>query len=137
KDFARFLKVQFTPTMLLLDEKGGIVARLNGYYPPHRLEAALDYAARHLERKQDFAAYMRTAVREAASETLHDEPFFLKAPRAGPLSLARGAASKPLAVLFETRYCSGCDELHREAFVRPDIRALLDRFDVARLALGE
>ena len=42
KDFAAHLKVQFTPTLLFLDERGGIVARLNGYYPPHRLEPALD-----------------------------------------------------------------------------------------------
>jgi thioredoxin-related protein len=36
KEFAKFLKVQFTPTLLLLDEKGAIIGRINGYYPPHR-----------------------------------------------------------------------------------------------------
>jgi thioredoxin-related protein len=30
KDFAKFLNVQFTPTLLLLDEKGSILARING-----------------------------------------------------------------------------------------------------------
>jgi len=32
KEFARLMRVQFTPTILFLDEKGGTVARLNGYY---------------------------------------------------------------------------------------------------------
>ncbi|GAB4179510.1 MAG: hypothetical protein OHK0026_16930 [Rhodocyclaceae bacterium] len=30
KDFARRMKVQFTPTLLFLDEKGEVVARVNG-----------------------------------------------------------------------------------------------------------
>jgi thioredoxin-related protein len=45
KQFAAFMKVQFTPTLLFFDERGSIVARLNGYYPPHRFEAVLDYVA--------------------------------------------------------------------------------------------
>ncbi|HYA46521.1 MAG TPA: thioredoxin fold domain-containing protein [Burkholderiales bacterium] len=131
KEFARAMRVQFTPTLLFFDEKGSIVARLNGYYPPHRFEAALDYVAGKMEGKQAFADYMRSAAREAASATLHEEPFFTRPPH----DLRRGA--KPLAVLFETPYCSGCDELHREGFRRPEVRAQLAKFDVARFALGD
>ena len=133
KEFAAYLKVQFTPTLLFLDERGNVALRLNGYYPPHRFEPALDYVAGHLERKQDFAAYMKTAVKEAASGRLHDESFFL----GPPYDLRRGAESKPLAVLFETTFCSGCDELHHDGFTRPEVRALLARFDVVRLTLSE
>ncbi|MSQ53629.1 MAG: thioredoxin [Betaproteobacteria bacterium] len=133
KDFAKRMKVQFTPTILILDEKGAIAARLNGYYPPHRMEAALDYAAGRLEKKQAFADYMRTSVKEAASETLHDEAFFLKPPYA----LARKPRGKPLAVIFESKFCSGCDEMHGEGFRRPEVARQIERFDVARLALGE
>jgi thioredoxin-related protein len=132
KDFARFMKIQFTPTILMLDEAGRVVARLNGYYPPHRFEAALDYVAGKLERGEAFDAYMRRAGKESASATLHDEAFFMKSPHA----LARRAGGKPLAVLFETPYCAGCDELHREAFKRPEVARQLARFDVARLELG-
>ena len=133
KDFAKRMKVQFTPTLFLLNEKGGMVARLNGYYPPHRMEAALDYVAGRLEKKQSFADYMRTSVKEAASETLHDEPFFMKPP----YTLTRKPGGRPLAVLFETRSCSGCDEMHREGFRRAEVAKQLARFDVARFALGE
>jgi thioredoxin-related protein len=133
KDFARHLKVQFTPTVLLLDEKGGVVARLNGYYPPHRFEAALDYAVLRKERTHSFEQHMRRSVKEAASEKLHDEPFFIRPPYA----LVRKGKVRPLAVLFETPYCSACDEMHRVAFRRKDVLEQIERFDVVRLALND
>ncbi len=133
KAFAEHLRVQFTPTLVFLDERGGVALRLNGYLPPHRFEAALDYVAGRLERRQDFADYMKSAVKEAASEKLHDEPFFLKPP----YDLRRRPGGKPLAVVFETPFCSGCDELHREGFPRPEVRSMLARFDVVRFGLGE
>lgn len=43
KDFARFLKVRYTPTLLIIDDHGGILSRINGYYPPAPFNAALDY----------------------------------------------------------------------------------------------
>ena len=132
KEFARLMRVQFTPTILFLDEKGGTVARLNGYYPPHRFEAAIDYVAGRMEVKQSFADYMRIAVKEAANEKLHEEPFFMRPP----YDLRRRSGSKPLAVVFETPHCAGCDELHAEGFTRPEVKAELAQFDVVRFALG-
>ena len=132
KEFAKFLKVQFTPTVLLLDEKGTIIARINGYYPPHRFSAALDYSAQRLERKLEFAEHMKAVPQTGASATLNEQPFFVKAP----FDLARKSGGKPLAVLFETRHCAPCDELHREGFKRDQTRAAISRLDVARLSLS-
>jgi thioredoxin-related protein len=132
KEFAKFLKVQFTPTLLLLDEKGNIIARINGYYPPHRFSAALDYSAQRLERKLGFAEHMKAVPQTGASATLNEQPFFVKAP----FDLARKPGGKPLAVLFETRHCAPCDELHKEGFKRDATRAALARFDVARFSLA-
>jgi thioredoxin-related protein len=132
KVLARHLDVQFTPTVLFLDEKGNVVARLNGYWPPHRFEAALDYAATKQEAKEAFGAYVARKTRDPARATLADEPFFAKPP----YDLARKTGAKPLAVVFETPYCSACDEMHKEAFHRADVKAQLARFDVARFALG-
>ena len=131
KEFARFLKVQFTPTLVFFDERGEVVARLNGYYPPHRFEAALDWVAGHMEGKISLRDYLRKNARDAASETLHDEPFFMHPP----YDLRRNKGARPLAVLFETPYCAGCDELHREGFRRPEVKAQLAKFDVARFSL--
>jgi len=131
KAFAQSIRVQFTPTLVFFDEKGAVVARVNGYYPPHRFEAALDYVAAKMEAKQPFAEYMKRAAGEAASATLHEEPFFMRPP----YDFRRGA--RPLAVLFETPYCSGCDELHREGFRRPEVKEQLAKFDIARFALSD
>ena len=133
KQFARFLKVQFTPTLLFFDERGNIVVRLNGYYPPHRFEPALDYVAARTEGRQAFADFMKSAVKEFAGAKLNEQPFFMKPP----LDLRRKSGGRPLAMIFETPYCAGCDELHREGFARPEIKTLLARFDVARLSLAE
>jgi thioredoxin-related protein len=131
KEFARFLKVQFTPTLVFFDERGEVVARLNGYYPPHRFEAALDWVAGRMEGKIPLRDYLRKNVRDAASETLHEEAFFMKPP----YDLRRAAGARPLAVLFETPYCAGCDELHREGFRHPEVKAQLAKFDVVRFSL--
>ncbi len=131
KEFAEFLKVQFTPTLVFFDERGAVVARLNGYYPPHRFEAVLDWVAGRMEGKTSLRDYLQKNVRDAASETLHDEPFFLRPPH----DLRRRKGSKPLAVLFETPYCSGCDEMHREGFRRPEVKAQLAKFDMVRFSL--
>jgi thioredoxin-related protein len=132
KELARVLNVQFTPTLLFFDEKGDVLVRLNGYYPPQRFEAVLDYVAGHLEGKQTLAEHLAGASRDPASPRLHAEPFFIR--RAEDLRRKRG--DKPLAVIFETVDCSPCDELHREGLRRSEVRALLARFDVAQLPLG-
>ena len=132
KDLARVLAVQFTPTILIFDETGNVVARLDGYYPPSRFEAVLDYAAGRLERTQSLGEYLKKRTREDASPTLHDEPFFLRAP----FDLRRASGTRPLAVLFETVDCAACDELHREAFHRDTVLAEVRRMDVARFVLG-
>jgi thioredoxin-related protein len=132
KEFARMLDVQFTPTLLFFDERGEIVARLNGYYPPHQFEAVLDYAAGTAGQGEALAAYLQRTAKAPASARLHDEPFFAKPP----YDLARRTGGRPVAVVFETTACAACDELHREGFRRAEVRSLLPRFDVARFALG-
>ncbi|HZO04389.1 MAG TPA: thioredoxin fold domain-containing protein [Burkholderiales bacterium] len=128
KRLAAQLKVQFTPTLLFLDERGGIALRLNGYYPPHHFEAALDYVAGKISQKE----YRERLNREPASASLHPQPFFL----APPYDLRRKPGGKPLAVLFETPFCAQCDEMHAVAFQRPEVLAELGKFDVVRLAIA-
>jgi len=127
KQLGQMLRVQFTPTLLFFDERARVIVRLNGYQPPHRLEPALDYVAGRLESKQPFPDYMKTAVREAASPALQDEPFFMRPP----YDLQR-TGGRPLLVVFERAPCASCDELHREGFRRPEVAAQLGRLGVVR-----
>ena len=132
KQLAAKLKVQFTPTLIFLDEKGSVALRLNGYLPPHEFEAALDYVAAKMERKKvAFPDYLGSKTRPAAREALNAQSFFL----AGPHDLRRSAGGKPLAVIFETPQCGQCDELHAVGFKRHEVLAQLSRFDVVRLSM--
>jgi len=133
KALAARLGVQFTPTLIFLDEKGAIALRLNGYYPPHKFKVALDYASAGKGSKPAFADYLKQQVLEPASGKLHEQPFFLKAPL--DLDRTRKPGARPLAVLFEQMDCAACDELHGKGFRDPAARALLGKFDVARLEL--
>ena len=133
KEFAAFLKVQFTPTLLFFDEKGKVVLRLNGYYPPHKFRTALDYVSGKHENKTSFADYLQSNPGEADSGKLHDQPFFLKPPF--NLDRSRKPAAKPLAVLFEQRHCAACDEMHAQGFKDKAALALAGKFDVVRLEL--
>lgn len=135
KAFAKELKVQFTPTVLFFDARGKVVARLNGYYPPERFSAVLDWVAGRMEDTEPLGAYLQRSVRDGdgASASLHDQPFLRK----DLADLRRAPGSRPLAVMFETRHCKACDEMHREGFQRPEVLSRVARFDVVRFALTD
>jgi thioredoxin-related protein len=134
KAFAKAMKVQFTPTLVMFDEQGNVALRLNGYLQPHKFEAAVDFVGRRLERKQNFADYLAKNAREPASTTLNDEPWLLPAPLKLADILKRDG--KPLIVLFEQKECEACDEMHFEAFPRPEVKDLLGKFSIARIDMA-
>lgn len=127
KEFSVGMKVQFTPTLLFLNGKGDLALRVNGYYPPHKFSAALDYASGGGKPGETFTAYFARLNPTPASGKLHIEPSFMQPP----YKLAIKGAKKPLLVLFEQKECPACDEMHGEAFMRPGSRELLNRFDIA------
>jgi thioredoxin-related protein len=133
KSLARELKVQFTPTLLFFETDGRLALRLDGYLPPERMRLAVDYLVSRRDREESLADYLaaRTPV-AAADGPAPAMPYLLR----DPTNLVRRPAGKPLAVLFESPGCAPCRTLHAEAFARPGLRAMLRRFDVARLVAG-
>ena len=129
KSFASGLRIMFTPTMLFLDDRGQVVLRVNGYYPPRKFDAALDYAAQYTGRSPGFAEFYAGLESGSPGGRLHTDPGYLQPP----YRLAARESEKPLLVLFEQKDCPPCDELHLDILQRPESRELLDRFDVALL----
>ncbi len=127
KAFGRNLQVMFTPTLLFLDEASGIILRVNGYFPPHRFDAALDYASGQADDGESFGAYFARVNPPAASGNLHRDAEFIQPP----LALAQSIDDRPLLVLFEQKQCQECDELHEDILQRPATRDLLAKFRVA------
>ena len=124
KRLAAALKVQFTPTLIFLDERGDVALRLNGYYPPRDFELALDYVAARLERDMTLRQYVEQRASAAAAK-----------PRA--FYDLRREGARPLAVLFEGPACAHCDELNAVVMYRQEVRDQLRRFDLVRLGLAE
>ena len=130
KQFAADLRVMFTPTILMLNEQGKVVLRINGYYHPVKFEAAVDYVGQHKESTLSFAEYYRKLAPVEASGKLHDEDFFLQPPY-DLQQLSKGP--KPLMVLFEQKQCKPCDEYHADIYQRKESREQLQRFSIVRL----
>lgn len=61
KALARYLKVGYTPALLVVDERGTIVTRINGYLPPAQFATALDYVIERTYRQEpDLQRYLKS-----------------------------------------------------------------------------
>lgn len=130
KRLAESLRVQYTPTLVILDEQGGVALRINGYYPKDKFILALEYGLG--KAGQDGGLRGFVAAREAAppvGEALPDQPFF----RAPPFDLTARTAGRPLLVIFEQPGCTPCREMHEKALTDPNNLRLIEGFDVVRL----
>ena len=132
KAFAAGLRVQYTPTLLFLDEAGGVVLRVNGYFAPHKFDIALDFVASRHEQQGSFRDYYAVRAPAPANATLN----VLAGTLAQPLRLAdRGDSGRSLLVMFEQGNCRECDELHRETLSRSAVAYALTNLDVAQVDL--
>jgi len=128
KKFAEALKVQYTPTLLFFNENNKIVFRANGYYPPEKFSALLDYIGKKQESEMSYQDYMAKVNPQPASGRLHDDINSVRS--IGDLS-HKNNSDKPLLVMFEKKQCASCDELHLDILKREESLKLLSRFNVA------
>jgi len=127
KEFAEALKVQYTPTILFFDENNKIIFRANGYYPPEKFSALLDYIGNRQEISTSYQDYMEKVNPQPSTGRLHDDINSV----ASITDLTK--TDKPLLGMFEQKKCSTCDELHLDIVKRKESVELLSRFDVAVL----
>lgn len=133
REFAEELGIQFTPTLIFYNEKGGEALRITGYHNPYRFRAALEYVAdRHYE-NESYREYLARAGETFAFEpgVLNEDPLFSSPPHL----LARNAfpADRPLLVFFEQGECHACDVLHSGPLQHEAIRQRLKQFDLVQL----
>lgn len=132
KTFARALKVQYTPTLVFLDERGKVVLRLNGYYPPQDFRAALDYVAQKLENELSFSQF-RLDKLAASQGDLIDEDFYLESRELDKLI---AGTDKPLAVYFESVDCLQCQTMHERILRDKATRKLVRQASNVQLNIG-
>ncbi len=130
KQFAASLKVQYTPSILFLDEAGQTVLRLNGYIQPARFKTALEFVAQGKEKEISYRDYVAANQPPETGGELIDESFF-KRP---PFDLTRkGGKARPIAVFFEQRDCPSCAELHARVLPDQETRNIIAQFDTIQL----
>jgi len=124
KELARFLNVQYTPTLLFFDEKGEVVLRLNGYQPPEQFRVALEYARLPKEGRPAYAEYVARG-----------RPATPAQPEEAQIASAR-SAGKPVLVIVSGPQCRECDELEREGLRQPEVARARQAFTVLRFDFG-
>jgi len=135
KTFAGALRVQYTPTLIFVNEKGQVALRINGYFPPHKFLLALQYVAEGHPGKIKFTDFLAANdTGKAASGKIQP----IDGALAHPLELkdAQTGSGKPLLVLFEQAVCNACDELHEDVLQRPSVRDSLAALDVAQVDIA-
>ncbi len=132
KTFAAALKVQYTPTLVFLDESGKVVLRLNGYYPPQDFRAALNYVAQKLEHKLSFSQYRLDQLATTEGKLIAED-FYLDTQ---DLRKVIADSDKPLVVYFESVNCEQCQTMHRRILQDQATRKLVLRADNVQLDVG-
>lgn len=132
KEFALALKVQYTPTILFLNEQGQTVLRLNGYYPPEKFRNSLTYIAEHKEKEQTFSEYNEAQLKHksAKNHVIQNEDFFIKT---NDLNKLRLSSNNVTAVFFEKNNCADCSILHNKVLADTTTRDIAKRFNNVQL----
>ena len=129
KSFARMLGVQFTPTIVFLDESGNEVLRLNGYLRPRQFRQALEYVAQHKEKSLSYQAYIAEYNGNSGTGNLNEEPYFSRQHDLRKLL----QQDRPLAVFFEQADCPDCDYLHSKILSRTETSNIIKKFNNVQL----
>ena len=64
KELASALKVQFTPTRILFNERGKPILTLNGYLPPNDFLTAIRYVGERHESTVSYRDFVRSQPRD-------------------------------------------------------------------------
>jgi thioredoxin-related protein len=121
---AKMLKVYATPTIIFIDPEGRTALRLDGFRKRQAFRQALDYVQQKAYRQESLTSFI--AKQRQAPYRLRAEPMFRE------LTDFKGYR-KPLAVMFEDKDCTDCDEFHDKVLTHPEVLPELSKFLVVRL----
>jgi len=124
KEYAKHLNVQYTPTILFLNQSNEIVVRINGYRSSENFKYILDYVKNKEYKNMELTQYIEK-VKNKTLYTLQDNTMFQEI---NDFSKIDG----PLAVVFEDGSCTQCDYLHNNTLKNKDVLEEMSKFTVVR-----
>lgn len=118
-------KVNFTPTIVFLDQNNQLVYKVNGYRSVESFKHILNFVKSRAYKNTTLAEFIQKQKRTKYYQFREHNSF----QSITDLSVKR---DKPLLVLFEDKYCPLCNQLHDGHLKNPEILKELDLFDVVR-----
>ncbi len=124
KEYAKHLNVQYTPTLIFLNESNEVVVRINGYRSSENFKYILDFVKNKEYINMELTEYIEK-VKNKTLYTLKENTMFTDIT---DLSKIDG----PLAVIFEDGSCTQCDYLHNNTLKNKDVLAEIKKFTIVR-----
>ncbi len=125
QELTEHLKTIATPTIVFLDLDGKKVLQLNGYRDSRSFRYALEYVQSKHYRNQPFAEYLTEQIKPVVYT-------FRPHSQIAIATYFKGF-DKPLAIVFEDRYCAECDRFHDKTLNHPNVLAAMEVFLFVRL----
>ncbi len=139
KQFAKEEGAEFSPTLLFYGRQGETLLKVVGYQSPERFKLILDYLIGQHYHSQALRNYLQQrkvkGSRAQLPVELKHDLLFMRLPYA--LDRSRFSAGQPLLVIFEALGCKECEEFHSEVLASKEVRAALERFEVARFDVAD
>jgi len=125
KEYADYLKVQYTPTILFLNQDNEVVVRLNGYRSPENFKLVVDFVKQKEYENMTLTQYL-DKVKNKTYYTLKSNEMFKDIKDLSKINT-------PLAVIFEDGSCTQCNYLHNTTLKNKDVKEELSKMTVVRL----
>jgi predicted bacteriocin transport accessory protein len=123
-EYAKYLKVKYTPTIIFLNEKNEIVVRLNGYRSAKNFKYILQYVNNKKYLTQSLEDYLEK-VKNKTLYKLQNNALFQDISDLSKIST-------PLAVIFEDGGCTQCEYFHNVTLKNEDVKKELSKYTVVR-----
>jgi len=124
REYAKYLKVHYTPTIIFFDQNNKIVVRINGY----RSAKNFKYILQYVNDKKYLTMSLEDYLEKVKNKTLYK----LKSNKMFKNITDLSKISTPLAVIFEDGGCTQCDYLHNVTLKNKDVQKELQKFTVVR-----
>ena len=122
---AKYLKIQGTPTILLLNSDNKVVLRLAGYRSIPALQQAFNFVQQKAYLQTSFAEFKRQNMQYGQYQFI-DDPLI---ETVGDFS----AIKQPVALLIEDDDCNECATFHNKLISRQEIRQQLEHYRFIRI----
>ncbi len=124
KELATKVGVQYTPTIIFLNQNNETVARTNGYRKPEKFKQVLAYVHDKAYKDSTLAQYIEK-TKETSSYQLQSNAMFKK-------FIDFSIIKRPLAIIFEDKNCDACAYFHNTTLKDETVINEFSAFKVVR-----